>query len=123
MILCGDAGVVSRSGRGKGEGGPAMGKKWLAPAALLLPLAAAVGPARGQGVQARPWAANVVVPQARAYAPRGAGPLQITGVVAGVVVRDQVATTALEIRVRNPGSTRQEAELLVPVPDAAVVRG
>ena len=29
----------------------------------------------------------------------------------------------MEIRLRNPGPTRQEAELLVPVPDGSVVRG
>jgi Ca-activated chloride channel family protein len=49
--------------------------------------------------------------------------LQVTGVNVGVVIRDQAATTMMEIRLRNPGGTRQEAELLVPVPDGAVVRG
>ena len=49
--------------------------------------------------------------------------LQITGVTVGVVIRDQVATTMMEIQLRNPGAARQEAELLVPVPDGAVVRG
>ena len=44
-------------------------------------------------------------------------------VTVGVVIRDQVATTMMEIRLRNPGAARQEAELLVPVPDGAVVRG
>jgi Ca-activated chloride channel family protein len=49
--------------------------------------------------------------------------LQITGVRVGVVIRDQIASTMMEIRLRNPGPTRQEAELLLPVPDGAVVRG
>jgi Ca-activated chloride channel family protein len=49
--------------------------------------------------------------------------LQITKVIVGVVIRDQAATTTMEVRLRNPGAARQEAELLVPVPDGAVVRG
>ncbi len=81
------------------------------------------GLAHGQGLHARAWSSNVVIPQARAYATGRTPALQITAVVAGVVVRDQVATSVLEVRLRNPGSTRQEAELLVPVPDKAVVRG
>ena len=54
---------------------------------------------------------------------RGRPRLQITGVTVGVVIRDRVATTMMEIQLRNPAGTRQEAELLVPVPDGAVVRG
>jgi Ca-activated chloride channel homolog len=81
------------------------------------------GLAHGQGLHARTWSSNVVVPQARAYAMGRTPALQITGVVVGVIVRDQVATSVMEVRLRNPGSTRQEAELLVPVPDKAVVRG
>jgi Ca-activated chloride channel family protein len=72
---------------------------------------------------AGPWAGNVVVPQARCYTFSHAPSAQIEGVRAGVVIRDQAATTMLEIRLRNPASSRIEAELLVPVPDGAVVRG
>ena len=53
----------------------------------------------------------------------GAPALQITGVTVGVVIREHVATTMMEIRLRNPSGARQEAELLVPVPDGAAVRG
>jgi Ca-activated chloride channel family protein len=49
--------------------------------------------------------------------------LEISSVNAGVVIREQVATTMMEIRLRNPTPTRQEAELLVPVPDKAAIRG
>ena len=70
----------------------------------------------------RPWAANVVVPQTRSYATGRRRPCG-SGGSAGVVIRDQVATTMMEIRLRNPGPVAQEAELLVPVPDGAVVRG
>jgi Ca-activated chloride channel family protein len=40
-----------------------------------------------------------------------------------VVIRGQVATTTVEIQVRNPSPGRLEAELLMPVPDGAIVRG
>jgi Ca-activated chloride channel family protein len=42
---------------------------------------------------------------------------------AGAVIRDQVATTIVEVALRNPDPNRQEAELLVPVPSGAIVRG
>jgi Ca-activated chloride channel family protein len=93
-------------------------------AALLMLAVPALGaPARAQVSHARPWASHVVVPQARAYAPGRGTALQITGVTVGVVVRGQAATTMMEIHLRNPAPARQEAELLVPVPDGAVVRG
>ena len=79
--------------------------------------------ARGQAPPGRPWSPQVVVPQSRSYAMGRSPALQIAGVTAGVVIRDQVATTMMEIRLRNPGGSRQEAELLVPVPDGAVVKG
>jgi len=79
--------------------------------------------AGSQELSRRAWAANVVVPQSRSYAMSRGAAVQIVGVRAGVVIRDQVATTMFEIRLRNPGAGRTEAELLVPVPDGAVVRG
>jgi Ca-activated chloride channel family protein len=74
-------------------------------------------------VSARPWAANVIMPQTRAFATVGTPGVEITEVSAEVVLLEQAATTALDVSVRNPGPRRTEAELLVPVPDGAVVRG
>jgi Ca-activated chloride channel family protein len=71
----------------------------------------------------RPLAANVIVPQARAFAAGPATAVEITGVQAGVVIIEQVGTTTLDIGLRNPSSRRIEAELVVPVPPGAVVRG
>jgi Ca-activated chloride channel family protein len=71
----------------------------------------------------RPWSSHVVVPQARSYAMGQSPALQISGVTVGVVIRDQIATTMMEIGLGNPGPARQEAELLLPVPDRAVIRG
>ena len=95
---------------------------------FLIPLLASVplaGTAGAQSLGGRPWSSQVIVPQARSYSmgPSRSPALQITGVTVGVVIRDQAATTMMEIRLTNPGGIRQEAELLVPVPDGAVVRG
>ncbi len=68
-------------------------------------------------------AENVIVPQARAWPIGRPAAIRVTAVEAEVSVDDQVATTALTLRLHNPAATRQEAELLVPVPDGAVVRG
>jgi Ca-activated chloride channel family protein len=76
-----------------------------------------------QTTRGQPWSSHLVIPQARSYAPVRSPALQITGVTVGVVIRDRIATTMMEIRVQNPTGTRQEAELLVPVPDGSVVRG
>ncbi|MFI5454532.1 MAG: VIT domain-containing protein [Isosphaerales bacterium] len=98
-----------------------MNGRWLP--MLLLAVPSLGGIAHAQTTHGGPWSANVVVPQARSYALGRSPALQLTGVTVGVVIRDQIATTMMEIRLRNPGGARQEAELLVPVPDGAVVRG
>ena len=93
-----------------------IGRSWWG-AALLLTAAApgAGGEARAQVHASRPWASNVIVPQARAFGLGRAPAVQVAGVSVGVVIRDQAATTLMEIRLSNPGGSRQEAELLVPV--------
>ena len=68
-------------------------------------------------------AANVIVPQSRSYSL--SGPLQqvqITEVAAEVRILEQVATTTMDVGLTNPTSQIQEAEMLIPVPDGAVVR-
>ncbi|MBW1808487.1 MAG: VWA domain-containing protein [Deltaproteobacteria bacterium] len=86
-------------------------------------------PARAQPVHHRAWAHNVVVPQSRSFImvhPQAAAfrqPVQISKIKVGVVILEQVATTTMDISLRNPSHARQEAELLVPVPDGAIVRG
>ena len=112
--------------------------------------ASAMPPA--SAMSARAWSGNVVVPQVRVYvtaevvAPGGAATtvyvppttysvrvppaaardvtpaIEITGVDVGVTILEQVATTTMDISLRNLTDRRQEAELLVPVPDKSVVR-
>jgi len=47
----------------------------------------------------------------------------VTSVSATITVRDQVAVTVLDMQLRNPAQVRQEAELLIPVPDGAAIKG
>ena len=68
-------------------------------------------------------AANLIVPQARSYSFSGQRQqVQISSVAAEVRILEQVATTTMDVDLTNPTSQIQEAEMLIPVPDAAVVR-
>lgn len=70
-----------------------------------------------------PRAANIVVPQSRAFG-LGAQPVvEIVRVKASISILDGVASTILEVFLVNPVPRILEAELLVPVPSKAVVRG
>jgi len=71
----------------------------------------------------RPTAAHIVVPQALRSIRSQLYVVEVTDVTVGVVIVDRVATTTMDISLRNQSGSRQEAELVVPVPDGAVVRG
>lgn len=64
-----------------------------------------------------------VSPQTRMLAPRGSSVVQVTGVTARIEVAEQVAVTTLDVALRNPSYQAQQAELLVPVPEGAVLKG
>ncbi len=49
-------------------------------------------------------------------------PVQVTHVEARIDIADQLATTTLDIALRNPTPRPQESELLVPVPSGAVLK-
>lgn len=51
-----------------------------------------------------------------------AQPVEVTQVEARIDIADQVATTTLDIALRNPTPRPQESELLVPVPSGAVLK-
>lgn len=71
-----------------------------------------------------PLAAHIIVPQARPWsAAYPSGTVQITAVNVGVEIVEQVATTTMDISLANPTGARLEAEMVVPVPDRAVLRG
>jgi Ca-activated chloride channel family protein len=68
-------------------------------------------------------AANIIIPQSRAYNLHSQSDgIRISQVTADVRILEQVATTTLNVHLSNPGGTQQEAVMLVPVPDGAVVR-
>ena len=63
-----------------------------------------------------------VVPQIRAFARSGSmDQVGIQGVEARVEILEQVATTTLVVTLHNPGPSRAEAVLLLPVPHGATV--
>ncbi len=81
-----------------------------------------VGPMTAAGFHST--ASNLIIPQSRAYSLRAHAQLiQISEVAAEVRIVHQVATTTLEVGLRNPSGQQQEAEMLVPVPEGAVLRG
>lgn len=71
------------------------------------------------------WRANnIVVPQRSAWALDATrGSVAITHVRARVEILDLVATTTLEVDLHNPTRVQAEAEVLLPVPAGATVRG
>lgn len=95
-------------------------------AALLISLVALPAlPAGGQArrIHIRAFASNVVMPQSRSFSVDRRKRVEITGVKVAVVILEQVATTRMDISLKNPTGSRMEAELLVPVPEGAVVKG
>lgn len=65
----------------------------------------------------------IITPQARrAIWHNNAQAARLDAVAVNVTISEQVSTTVLELTVFNPGSTPQQAELLIPVPDGATVR-
>ena len=95
-------------------------------AAVAATILASASVGRGQPARMhiRAFSANVVVPQARAVRRPAAPPaVEVTGVKVGVAIVEQVATTTMDIDLRNPSGSRIEAELLVPVPEGAAIRG
>jgi Ca-activated chloride channel family protein len=105
---------------------------WIAPQAdaqvsrSATPYASALSSRRAD-TSTNPWSAslasNVIIPQTRAFAIRQPEVVEISGVSIDVLIVGQTATTTMDIHLRNPSSRRLEAELVVPVPDKAVVRG
>lgn len=76
-------------------------------------------------IEVRPLAPNIIVPQSsiRAFTFDQASAVSITDIDVLIDIIESTATTTIEIRLQNTSNRRQEAELIVPVPDRAVVRG
>ena len=69
---------------------------------------------------------NVIIPQSRVICypcPRPMPqPVHISGVNVSVNIQQQIATTTMEISLRNDAPRPQEAQMLIPVPDGATIR-
>ncbi len=92
---------------------------------LVLPTGLARAQALARPAE-RPLADNVIMPQLRAWstvpiAPTGG--IELTGVEVDVEIEGQLATTRLDVKLRNRSARAMQAELVVPVPEGAVVRG
>jgi len=76
-------------------------------------------------VAIRPLADNIIMPQSRriAFTPDRRNAVVITEAQAQIDIIESTATTTIEIRLQNNSNRRQEAELVIPVPDGAVIRG
>ena len=69
-------------------------------------------------------ASNLIIPQSRSYSFSGPQQqVQIANVTADVRILEQVATTTMDVGLTNPTGQIQQAEMLIPVPEGAVVRG
>ncbi len=81
--------------------------------------------ARSQHHNVPQWtsSASIVVPQASVSPAHPQAHLVVSDVRVGVVITEQVATTTMDVEVRNNSGRRTEATLVMPVPDGAVVRG
>jgi len=94
---------------------------------LILVVAFFVKPALSQvnHISVQPLASNIIVPQSRsmAFTSERQGAIEITDVTVLIDILESTATTTIEIRLHNTTNRRQEAELILPVPDGAVVRG
>lgn len=91
---------------------------------LLFALLALFAPATAQDISSD--SVNIIIPQSRVICypcPRPLPqPVQISGVAVNIHIQQQVATTTMEITLRNQAPRPQEAQMLVPVPDGATIR-
>jgi Ca-activated chloride channel homolog len=94
---------------------------------VLVAAAMSVGPMAGRA--AAQVEVNIVIPQRDVFVRPGRGPdrvhigpVKMTKVDARVRITEQVAATTLRITLSNPAGRMQEAQLLVPVPEGAVVK-
>lgn len=101
--------------------GTKFGKSALA--LLILLLITAEGAAQVRHEDPNRWAANIVVPQSRVFRIQPSERVTISAVAAEVTIDDQLAVTVMDIDLRNHGHRRAEAQLVIPVPKGAVVRG
>lgn len=77
---------------------------------------------RSDDYQPRAWCGNVIVPQTFRSSAIHSNKIHVTGVAADVSIVEQAANTVLEVSLKNVTSRNETAELLIPLPNGAVVR-
>jgi len=92
-------------------------------ALFLCALAVCRGGLQAQRADELTMASVVILPQRSSWVVRGPSRAEVTAIALDVRIKDQSASTIMDISLSNPGTTRVEAELVVPVPSNAVVRG
>jgi len=65
---------------------------------------------------------QIIVPQRRVIAPPSVTPVTLSAVNVDVEIADRVATTTVRIDLSNSTGSIREAQVVLPVPDGAVVR-
>jgi len=86
-----------------------------------------VGPGAAQPahLSVRPLPAHVIIPSSRPHGLNLAREkaIKVTGVDVLIDILESTATTTIEVRLENQTNRRQEAEVILPVPAGAVVKG
>lgn len=72
--------------------------------------------------QPRAWCGNVIVPQTFRSTAVHSNKIHVSEVTADVSIVEQAATTVLEVSLKNITGRNETAELLIPLPNGAVVR-
>jgi Ca-activated chloride channel family protein len=103
---------------------PRRPRRHAALAGVIAALVALSGVAPAQVSSTPPDAQTVLVTVAgrRIMPPSAPTPITLGSINATIDIRDQVASTTLELSLTNPASAQQEAQLLLPVPEGVVVR-
>ncbi len=78
--------------------------------------------AGGQTSGWRPFCSNLIVPQSSTIASGATGRVHLTHVDVQVKVIEQVATTTMDVHVKNPSKRQEIAEMVIPVPKGAAIR-
>ncbi len=90
---------------------------------LAAPPAASQMAVNDDRIDATAMRRSVIVPQGRHLGPQSWRVIEVSHVDADVVINGQVATTTLEIVMRNLTGAVQEAEVVLPVPEGASLVG
>ena len=92
---------------------------------LLGIMIAGSGAAQPAHLTVRPLPAHIIIPSSRPHGLNLAREkaIKVTGVDVLIDILESTATTTIELRLENKTSRRQEAEVILPVPAGAVVKG